>query len=178
MKKRSPNNKLFSARRAFDCVYSMYKLALQKEAIFIWPLFFNTITNVSCAKQRVLGHACMCPGMNTGQPLLTLYPPPSKLVGFSAAKIMEIPHASGFSDLKLRAKLAFLCSFFGEGGFIITKLAGQYSFWGVYISMPHPRFLTQKTSVILKKRWAKRNFSLGLLPKEKLLFATLLTTST
>ena len=50
--------------------------------MFIWPSFFN-ITDVYCAKKRV-EHACICPTMVTGLPVLKLYPPPK--VGSSAAR--------------------------------------------------------------------------------------------
>jgi len=74
---------------------------------FLFGHLFLNITNVFCAKKRV-GHACICPRMVTGKPVLKLYPPPK--VSFPAAKKMKIPHWKLFSWSNLFLKiLAFYC---------------------------------------------------------------------
>jgi len=51
---------------------------LVKKSFLFGHLFLN-ITNVFCAKKRA-GHACICPRMVAGEPILKLSPPPKKLV--------------------------------------------------------------------------------------------------
>ena len=56
------------------CTYLFWSTSsLGQEKLFFGHLFFNR-TNVFCAKKRV-GHACICPRMVTGSPVLKLYPP-------------------------------------------------------------------------------------------------------
>ena len=45
---------------------------LAKKSFLFGHLFFN-ITDFSCAQKRV-GHACICPRMDTGKSVLRLYP--------------------------------------------------------------------------------------------------------
>ena len=93
-----------------------YKLPCQ-EKLFIWPPFFQYLTDVFCAKKRA-GHACICPRM-TGQPVLELYPPPQE-VGSSAAKTIEIPGGKTtgtavsvcFSPQFFQAKIGDFCRLF------------------------------------------------------------------
>ena len=64
-------------------MYIVYLQAGRPKKSFLFGPFFFNITNVFCAKKWV-GHACICPRMVTGQPVLKLYPP--KKVSFPAAK--------------------------------------------------------------------------------------------
>ena len=76
---------------------------------FLFRHLFLNITKVFCAKKRV-GHACICPRMVTGWPVLKLYPPPPKKVSFPAAKKKKIPHWKLFSWSNFFLKiLAFYC---------------------------------------------------------------------
>ena len=88
----------------------------------VWPPFFQyNITDVFCAKKR-LGHACICPTMVTGEPVLKLYPPPSKSWLFCGQK-MKIPHMNSCYCLllSLEKKSDQSCVFFGGGGQRIAK---------------------------------------------------------
>ena len=93
-----------------------YKLPCQ-EKLFIWPPFFQYLTDVFCAKKRA-GHACICPRM-TGQPVLELYPPPKKLallrlkqLKFRVGKRLVLLFLSVFLLNFFRPKLAIFVDFF------------------------------------------------------------------
>tara|TARA_B100000524_G_scaffold221454_1_gene116735 strand:- start:1096 stop:1410 length:315 start_codon:yes stop_codon:yes gene_type:complete len=72
---------------------------------FLFRHLFLNITKVFCAKKRV-GHACICPRMVTGWPVLKLHPPKKELV-FPQPKNENSPLKATVSDPKFSRFLFF-----------------------------------------------------------------------
>ena len=88
---------MYAPTRTIGIVYQFMCTSLPpQEAIITW-LPFLSITHVFCAKRR-LGHACICPKVVTGWPVVKLYPPQSLF--FRGQKIADSPLKTAVSDLK------------------------------------------------------------------------------
>ena len=93
-------------------IYLQARLA--KKSFLFDHLFFN-ITNVFCAKKRV-GHACICPRMDTGPASFEVIPPKSWL--FRGQKIGNSPVKAAISVWILLKKFRPIFVLFSFGCFL------------------------------------------------------------
>ena len=84
------------------CVMYMRIQARRSKTLSLFGHLFFNITHVFCAKKRV-GHACICPMMDIGWPVLKSYPPPK--LGFPP-KMAFYMDAHPLLKKNLRYKLA------------------------------------------------------------------------